>query len=206
MNEQTLKEDLVSQGSKNFRSNMPEWIKQLPRFRFKVDNPNFQLIDPLQLEEILKSADPEAVLRIKEDMEYLDKDLLRLFRELDFEAKLQQNRYRLYQLGYILMATAATLVGSILAIALQSRRDLVPFLGFLETLIALATTFLATISGREQPLPLYLSNRQRAEHLRREYFRYLMDLPPYVTLDGYERRRTLAVRAAKMYSGNFHEI
>jgi hypothetical protein len=135
-------------------------------------------------------------------MDYLDKELLRLFRERDYEAKQQQNRYRVYQLGYIGLAAAATLIGSLVAVA---PRDMVPILAFLETLIALLTTYLATISGREQPLPLYLSNRRRAEHLRREYFRFLMDMPPYDTLDGYDRHRTLSMRAADINRGFFPE-
>lgn len=204
--EKAPEEAVVSQGTASFRQNMPEWIKQLPRLNFPKQDPNFQLIDMKQLDEYLKGVSPAAYERLKEDMQFLDKELLRLFRDRDYEAKLQQNRYRVYQIGYMLLAAAATLVGSLFAVAQTSAREAVPILGFLETLIALLTTYLATIAGREQPLPLWLSNRRKAESLRREYFRFLMDLPPYDTLEGYERRRMLSMRAADINRGFFPEI
>jgi hypothetical protein len=191
----------VTQEKADFRDRAPEWIKQLPRFTFPEPNPNFQLLQPDELNTLLDSVDKEAAAHIREDMEYLDKELLQLFKERDYDAKFQQNRYRLYQISYIVLATAATLVGAILAVALDSNPELVPWLGFLETAIALITRRLADTSAREPPLPLWLENRRIAEALRREYFRYLMDLSPYDALEGYERRRTLSIRAADMNRG-----
>jgi hypothetical protein len=67
----------------------------------------------------------------------------------------------------------------------------------------LMTTYLASVSGREAPLPIWLENRRRAEHLRRDYFRYLMNLTPYDNLEGYDRRRLLSMRAANINRGFF---
>lgn len=197
----------ITQGNLDFRKSMPEWVKQLPSFRSPQAKSDFQLIDMASLDKMLQNVDPQAATLLKEDMQFLDKELLRLFRDRDYEAKLQQNRYRLYQIGYMGLAAAATLIGSLLAVSLQNNNsnDLVPMLGFLETLVALITTYLATISGREQPLPLWLENRRKAEHLRREYYRYLMDLAPYDALQGYDRRRTLSFRAANINRGLFPE-
>jgi hypothetical protein len=191
----------VTQEKADFRDRAPEWVKQLPRLKFPEPNPNFQLLQPDELNTLLQSADPETAKRLREDMEYLDKELLRLFRDRDYDAKFQQNRYRLYQISYIVLATAATAVGAILAVALDSNPTLVPWLGFTETAIALITRRLADTSAREPPLPLWLENRRIAEALRREYFRYLMDLPPYDALEGYNRRRAVSIRAADMNRG-----
>lgn len=196
----------VTQQVGDFRERWPAWVKQLPRLNSPQVNPDFQLIDPVRLEQVLKDADPDAVLRIKEDIKFMDHELLRLFRERDHEASVQQNRYRLYQIGFIILATIATLIGSIQALALSGQARWVPVLAFCETIVALIATFLATISGREPPFPLWLANRRRAESLRREYFRYLMHMPPYDDLDrqeAFKRRATLSARAADMNRGVF---
>lgn len=194
----------VTQQSPGFRQRLPEWVRQLPQIRFPdVPNEKFELIDPKELESIIaaSNASPEVVARFKSDLEFLDRELLRLFRQRDFDAKYQQNRYRAYQIGYMVLATLATLTGSFLAVSLNSRPDWVPFLGFVETIIAVMTTFLATISANEPALPLWLENRRKAEQMRREYFRFLMDLAPYGGLDEYDRRRRLSVRVANINRG-----
>lgn len=193
----------ISQEKTGFRKGWPEWIRQLPMRRFPPPKPDFQLIDQQQLDALMESvkADPQAVQRLKDDMQFLDHELLRLFRERDYQAKYEQNRYRTYQITYMLLAALATLVGSLLAVTLRSAPQLAPWFGFAETIIALLATYLATISGREAPLPRWIENRRRAEQLRREYYRYLMDLPPYDTLKGFERRKTLSLRAAQINRG-----
>ncbi len=193
----------ISQQRGEFREGWPSWAKQLPRFRFPTPNPAFELIDRTKLREILKDADPDAVKRIEDDLKFLENELLRLFRDRDYEAALQQNRYRLYQILYIVLAALATLLGSIQALVLNTNRALLPWLAFGETVVALSATFLATISGREPPLPLYLNNRRRAESLRREYFRFLMNLPPYDTVEGPDRHQKLSARAADINRGVF---
>jgi hypothetical protein len=144
------------------------------------------------------NASPTTSQRIYDDMKHLDHELLRLFRERDYEASYHQNRYRLFQLMYIILATVATIIGAFLALMLESNPDVVPVLGLLETIIALFTTYIATISGRQPPLPLWLENRRKAEGLRREYFRYLMNVPPYDGLDTVRRRLLLSSRAARI--------
>jgi hypothetical protein len=201
--DQSQSDQPVAQGNKDFRKGWPIWMKQLPLWEFPSPDPTFQLINQEQLQAILKDADEVAKARIQDDIAFLDHELMRLFRERDYDAKFQQNRYRMYQIGYMVLSAAATVVGAFLALALDDNPGLVPYLGFIETVIALMTTYLATISGREAPLPLWLTNRRKAEHLRREYFRYLMDLSPYDELEGYERRRRLSLRAADINRGVF---
>jgi hypothetical protein len=194
----------MTQGKTGFRSSWAAWARDLPQFpRFNPPEPDpaFQLIEQKQLREVLKGFDEEVIQTIEADLQFMDHELLRLFRQRDHEAKLQQNRYRLFQIFFIGLAAVATMIGSIQALLLSDNAHLVPVFAFFETAIALAATFLATISGREAPLPLWLANRRRAELMRREYFRYLINLPPYDSLEGIQRRTTLSRRAADINRG-----
>lgn len=188
-----------------WRAAMPAFIQELPYLRFSnAPNPQFRLIEQKHIDAI-KALYPEATARIDADIAFMDYELLRLFVERDFEAKRNQNRYRVYQLMFLALATFATLIGSFQALALNSSPDWLPIWAFLETIIALVATFVATISGREPPLPRWLDNRRRAEQLRREYFRFLMNLPPYDALTGYKRQVELSRRAADINRGMFPE-
>lgn len=196
----------VTQAARSgWRTLMPAFIQELPSLRFpSAPNPDFRLIEQKHLDAI-KSLYPEAAARIEADIAFMDYELLRLFIQRDYEAKSSQNRYRVYQLMFLVLATLATMIGSFQALALNSSPDWLPIWAFLETVVALLATFLATISGREPPLPRWLDNRRRAEQLRREYFRFLMNLPPYDSLTGYKRQVELSRRAADINRGMFPE-
>lgn len=199
------KDETVTQEKSGFRHGWPAWLKQMPQMTFPPPDDKFVIIKQADIDKILAGKDPKAIQQIKDDIAFLDKELVRLFRDRDYEAKYQQNRYRVIQIAYMTLATVATLIGSVLALALNSSPNLVPWLAFAETIIALLTTYIATVSGREPPMPLWLENRRKAEHLRREYFRYLMNLEPYDELEGYRRRQTLSERAANINRGFFPE-
>ncbi len=195
----------ISQGKPGFRDQLPDWmawVRQLPSLHIKAE-PNFQLVNQEELNNLLQKAKPDVANRISGDIQFMEHDLLRLFRERDLEAKTQQNRYRLYQIALILLAAVATIIGSLQALVLNNQPKLVLVLGLSETAVALFSTFLVQLGSREPPLPLWLNNRRRAESLRREYFRYLINLPPYDTLEGYKRKLALADRAASIYAGKF---
>ncbi len=196
----------VTQAARSgWRSFMPAFIQEMPYLRFpSAPNPQFRLIEQKHIEAI-KSLYPEATERIEADIAFMNYELLRLFVERDYEAKSNQNRYRVYQLLFLTLATIATLIGSFQALALNSSPEWLPIWAFLETVVALLATFLATVSGREPPLPRWLDNRRRAEQLRREYFRFLMNLPPYDSLTGYKRQVELSRRAADINRGMFPE-
>jgi hypothetical protein len=198
-------EALISQAKAGFRARWPVWLQRMPQYNFPPPNEDFQLIDRDQLKQVLTGVDEEIVAGIEADIKHMDYELLRLFRKLDYEAKYQQNRYFLYQIAYMVLAFAATLIGSTLALALDAKPGLVPWLAFAETVVALLTTYLATLSGREPPMPLWVSNRRRAEAMRREYFRYLLNLPPYDEVTGYQREMQLSRRAADINRGFFGE-
>lgn len=223
----------ITQEKSDFRKNWPSWMKQLPRFNFPEINANFKIIQqekdltPAEkqqpsittLEEIIElaKADKEMLLgftseqvagayaRLEEDLEWLDKELIPLFRNLDHQASMEQNRYRLYQLGFMVLAAFATLIGSFQALALSNLPDAVPILAFIETVIALSAIFLSRTSGTRPPLQFWLTARQGAEYMRREYFRFIMNLPPYnhADLDEPERQRLLAIRATDINQGKF---
>ncbi|PJF36077.1 MAG: hypothetical protein CUN49_07330 [Candidatus Thermofonsia Clade 1 bacterium] len=199
----------------------PAWAKQLPYFKLPPADLNFSLVpkdealellrpDPNKATDSTASAYPpfqateETLRAIESDLDLLEREVLQFFRERDLEAKLQQNRYRLYQIGFITLSALATAIGSLLALALTQQPPIwVPLLSFAETVVALLATFLAQISGRESPFLLWIENRRAAEGLRREYFRYLMRLPPYdnEAMKPYERRLLLAERAALINRG-----
>jgi hypothetical protein len=192
----------ISQERVGYRSNWPEWVRQLPSLRFPEDpNPHFQLIDEQEFAELLRNVEPAVVTRIQQDMQFLDKELMRLFRQRDYEAKVQQNRYRLYRLAFSILAVLAALIGTLALLALAYDADLAVMLVFAETFVALLTTYVVTVSGREPPMALWMENRKRAEFLRREYFRFLLNLPPYENLLGHTRRQTLSQRAADINRG-----
>lgn len=193
---------------KNVSPWVPAWWRQLPRFRsFNKFDDSFQLLNPGQLETMLRNVEPEIADRIRRDIEVLDHEVLRLFRRLDYEAARQQNRFRRVQLEYAFLALVATILGSIMALTLESNPHLTPVLGFGETAVALLTAFIVTITSDEPPQQLWLQNRLRAEHLRREYFRYLMRLAPYDAItDDFDRESLLAKRAADINRGFFPEL
>ncbi len=194
-----------TQGNAWFRQNMPAWIQELPTWRFRPEEPVIDkpLIDRDTLDAALKDVDPEIVKRIKDDIQFLDYELLRLFRIRDHEAKKQQNRHRKYQVGYLLLATGAAALGSFQALAVATNPQLMQIFAFGETLIALFATYMTTLGNREPPLNRWLDNRRRAEQLRREYFLFLMNLPPYDGLVGYERKVMLSKRGAEINRGVF---
>ncbi|MFO7321131.1 MAG: DUF4231 domain-containing protein [Chloroflexota bacterium] len=194
-----------SQAPATRRLKVPAWMQELPRLRFTPEEPDVKapLVDPVELETLLADVDPQVVARVKEDIRFLEYELLRLFRQRDHAAKKHQNRYRKYQLAFVLLASLATLIGSLQALSLASNPQIMPVFAFGETVVALLATFLATISGRESPMPLWITNRRRAEQLRREYFRYLANLPPYDEVEGYRRAMLLSRRAAEINRGDF---
>lgn len=212
-----------TQQKKDYRRRWPAWMQQLPYLSLPEQNLDFRLISKQEAEAVLrpdpaKIADslaarefPDAPYRatdetlksITRDLDVLEREVMRLFRERDREAKIQQNRYRLFQISFIVLAAIATILGSLLALALNAKPPvLVPAIAFAETVVALLATFLAQISSRESPFTLWLENRRAAEGLRREYFRYLMRLAPYdEVVQGYQLRMMLAERSALINRG-----
>lgn len=149
-----------------------------------------------------REATQDYVCRhLTEQLGILDDKLMRLFRQLDHQAKFQQNRYRKLQLVFIFLATVATALGGIQALALSASPADVPLFAFLETIVALSVTFLAALTGREPPLSQWLNNRRKAEQMRREFFRFLLDLPPYQMLNSDTRQMLLQKRVADINRG-----
>lgn len=187
-----------------FKRSKSALIQELPYFRRVPPlDENFTLIKDADLQALFErdKIDPAVAEQIRADLKFLDHELLRLFRNRDHNAKLHQNRYRLYQILYIILAAAAGTLGALQAVVINSNPGLVPWIAFVETIIAAIVTFLATLSGRESSFPLWLNNRRSAELMRREFFRFLVHLPPYDKLDGYQRRVTLSQRAADINRG-----
>ncbi len=208
-----INESPSSQGDqKPWRKRLPAFIQQLPFWpiNFVPTEPHtdFELINRNKLKELAaKDGDIDLDL-IQSDVRFLDYELLRLFRQRDHYAKKHQIKYQRFQILYLLLAAAAGLAGSLQALEFNSNPENMPIYSFIETVIALLATFLATISGRQSPLQNWLKNRQRAEALRREYFRYLGRVRPYEEYDNngnirepYVLQMLLARRAADINRG-----
>jgi hypothetical protein len=197
---------VTTQGRVDFRKRLPVWIQELPQFgKFQPaePDPNYQLLNKKDLEELLKDMPEQVRKEIFDDIDFMDYELLRLFRGRDHQAKFNQNRYRRRQILFLVLAVAATLIGSFQVVALNTSPDIMPLFAFLETLVALLTAFLASIGGRLSPQELWLTNRRRAEQMRREYFRYLTRMPPYDEVAGYQRRMLFSQRAADINRGMY---
>ena len=187
-----------------FKRSKSALIQELPYFRRVPPlDENFTLIKDADLQALFDrdKIDPAVAEQVRADLKFLDHELLRLFRNRDHNAKLHQNRYRLYQILYIMLAALAGMLGAFQAVAIKDNPGWVPLFAFGETIIASIVTFLATLSGREASFPLWLNNRRSAELMRREFFRFLAHLPPYDRLDGFQRRVTLSQRAADINRG-----
>ncbi len=181
----------------------PIWMTQLPKRNLpRTPDPNFQLISDKRLDHIqrIHQLDVATIDRIKADREFMETELMRYFRELDTEAKVKQNSYRLYQIRILMLASAATLVGSLQAISVDNQAALQIF-GMGEALIALFTVFIIQTRGTDATLPGWLSARKKAEQLRREYFRFMLRLPPYdISMQQYDLKLKLSSRAAEIYN------
>lgn len=191
----------------SLRNKLPAWMQEFPYFMRvpREPDPTHQLIKPHELAGLLTAhgilPESQAAERLNKDIAFLEIELLRLYRTRDHNAKLQQKRYRANQIGYTILAMLAAIFGSFQALALAAAPGWMPWIAFGETVIALMAVFLANISGQESPLPLWLSDRRRAEHMRREYFHFLLNLPPYSGLSDIERRKALSRRAADVNRG-----
>jgi hypothetical protein len=184
------------------REGWSAWMRQLPHFRLPPADPNFDLLsDESRLNAILSKAPVPVQERIKADRDILKTELLPYFRKCDRAASQHQNDHRLYQISYILLATLATIIGSFQALSVSAAPGYVPWLAFGEVIVALSATWLSNISSKEPPFQSWLENRRKAEILRREYFRFLMNAAPYDGLQGYQRRQTLATRVANVNRG-----
>jgi hypothetical protein len=183
----------------------PAFMRDLPYMRLPPADDKFQLLPEEKLEKILAKAPPEMRQEIRDDMQLLQDELFRFFTRRDRLASVNQNRYRLFQILYILLALFATILGSAQALAINSK--LLPWYAFAETAIALTATMLATISSFEPPFPKWVQSRRIAEFLRQEYFRYMMRAEPYDNFtDPALRKMHLARRAAEINQGRNPDI
>jgi hypothetical protein len=185
------------------------WWQQRPKRNFPAEpDPDFQLVSNQTLEELSHefNLSPAAVARIRHDLAHLDHELLRYFRETDHAAKKFQNGFRLYNVRILILAAVATMIGALQAISLSIDASLLLVLGAAETIVALYTVYVVNTRSQDASLDDWLKNRRQSEQLRREFFRYLLYLPPYMEGElEYERKRKLSRRAASIYADQFPE-
>ena len=96
----------LSQGSEEHTDRTPQWVKLLPfldESSIKIDQ-SFKLVDVSGLNDIKGYPTNPARDAIERDVRFLDEVVLRRFRQFDAEAKLYQNKYRRYQISYMMLA------------------------------------------------------------------------------------------------------
>jgi hypothetical protein len=147
-------------------------FKQLPLGR----NPSFW--PPFPDEQ--KSEYPALADRF----DVVDSEVLPALLDCDAAATAAQLRYRRFRLALMIGAGLTTVSGALLAALGDARWP-----GLIVAMLGLATTAVANLYRRDQPLERYLINRAKTEHLRSLYFRYLSGV------DGGDRR-TLEKRVA----------
>ncbi len=185
----------------------PAWARDFPQFRFpnKPDE-HYQLIRTEKLEALLNEMDATEATRkrVREDMQFLDRELLRLFKGRDYEAKFHQNRYRRFQIIYIALAMLASIIASLQAMFQSRDLQTATILAGIAGFIALTASAVAILGERLPSFTFWMQERRSAEHLRREYYRYLLNLPPYTTLNLKQRKLLLSSRAAQISGGSYN--
>jgi hypothetical protein len=201
----------IAMGDSPRRERLPDWMKDLPQRKLPAEpDPNFHLISEARLLQAINLTDDKEdqerlCRRLTGDVAVLETRLMPLFRQHDHEAKQYQNRYRQYQIYYIILAALATTLGGFQALFATGQEALAAIIAFAETVIALIAVSLVMISGREETLKLWLEHRRCAEQLRREYFRFLMNLAPYDVLEYPDNQLMMAERAAAINQGSYPE-
>ena len=82
----------ITQGRPGIRDRLPDssfaWFKQLPTFRLR-STADFQLIPQEELNALLVGVSPAVAQRICDDIQFMEQDLLRMFRALGDDTRLR---------------------------------------------------------------------------------------------------------------------
>ena len=192
--------DPTSKSRRRFRLRNITMFKDLP-YIWKYAPPSYPLIQE-PLDELLKGVDKSLADQVREDMQMLQPRLFKYFTELDRDALIAQNQYRRTQVGYIILAALATLLGALQGLAYSGdSNDLLAIFAFSETVVALLAVLLAQVGHSREALDTWITKRRSAEGLRREFFRFLMYLDPYDYKDEVERYELLNQRVSDLYGG-----
>lgn len=129
-----------------------------------------------------------------EDFEWLERELVPHFRDLDNEALRAQNQFRLEQVALIFGGALAIALGTVQAALIDA-----VWPGIIEMVL---TAGLAAVVLRVRALKArehYFTNRLKAETLRGEYFLFLGRIGPYA--DDRHRAQHLIRRVAEVKAG-----
>ena len=136
----------------------------------------FPKFDPLpkQVQHLIPLNERSNYPSFATDFDTLDQILMPVFRDLDNEAILQQNRYRWAYIILIFGGSLATIFG-IVQIAFQT----INWPGYIEAFIAAllvgSTAYTRSFNSHER----YLDTRLAAEELRSTYFLFLQRHSPF---------------------------
>jgi ABC-type multidrug transport system fused ATPase/permease subunit len=209
-----------------FRRRLPSWndakipedIGELPRPL--PDN----LLDGSDFisQAYLNKKNIALVPSIREDLQTLDKGLLRYFMQANQKAKFYQNLYFRYQWSLAIGAFITAVVGAlalmfgittneaqnmadqgiktattvVLNIPPDTIRTLAIIFSVITAIAGFFTTYYRERDRQRKPQKLWFSWRRAAEELRKHYFQYLSRVSPYDTT---ERSEILASSALEIF-------
>jgi Protein of unknown function (DUF4231) len=154
------------------RRRVPAMLRRLPSFNRPKPTP------------IVEPSAADAFPELRDDLVFLDENLVPEFIESDLAALREQNRHRRQQL----LLVAAGSLGAVLG-AVQAAFVDVKWPGLLVTLVAVLSAVFAQRVQHGQALPRYLDERAKAERLRSVYFQYLVGVERYRGRDRRQRLR-----------------
>ncbi len=171
------------------------WLRDWPKRpgQIKPDQ-NYFMIDPAVLRAVLAGVDESTRKDIMADVDFADKEILETFRERDAEAKKQQNTYRILQLLVMSIAFLSTVLGGLQLLATTDAEHpaLLTVLSATEGLVVLITVIIVfPFADRNTVMSSWVHNRQRAEALRQEYFRFVTHQEPYDLVPEFTDRQDL---------------
>jgi hypothetical protein len=96
------------------------WAQELPRRSYPPFDPTSTIIDRAELQNVLADIAPEVTQSIVDDLDFLEENLVPLFRSRHYEARRELNRYRFNQLIISVVALTMILMSVLQLVALVS--------------------------------------------------------------------------------------
>ena len=132
--------------------------------------------------EMLDTAKVPEDSIVRDDVDMLNRTLVRAFIDEDYNAQYWQNQYFLFQWLFTLLALLATTFAAATTWATVSgATGWAQGFGGATTLVGIIVTVLVYIYNRDRPQRTWYEKRRSAESLRKQYFLYVTHMPPYDT-------------------------
>jgi hypothetical protein len=158
------------------------------------------LIPEDRLTLILEDADPNERQRIIENIRYGEYELMPIFRVRDWSARRFQYEYRRNHLRATWLWRLLILTAALTALFANTSPFLAPFPSGATAILA-AVIWLLIRRESDAQRAAWIIHRRTVEMLRREYFRFITELPPYMDMDTLDRRLLFSRRVNTINAG-----